>query len=71
MARLALWLAWFAVFYQSGLALTTWLLGAGEELGGMERALAMLFPFLIVIFPGINRYCGRRGGPCRNGHCGL
>lgn len=70
-ARLAVWLAWFAVFYQSGLALTTWAIGTGEVPGAMDQALAMLFPFLIVIFPGIDRYCRRRGGPCRDGHCGL
>jgi len=70
-ARLLIWLACFAAFYQSGLALTTCLPGSPAALGGMDRALAMLFPLLLIIFPGLNRYCRRRGGLCRDGHCGL
>jgi len=62
--RFALWLGFAAVFYHSGLGLTTWLLEP-ERAGHVERLLGLLFPLLLIAFFYVNRRLGCYGsGAC-------
>ena len=61
--RLA-WLGFAAVFYQSGLAFTIWLLEP-IRVSGAEWVWVALFPGLLPAFFLVNRVLG-----CGSGHCG-
>jgi len=62
--RFAVWLGFAALFYRSGLGLTTWLLEPAQA-GALERGFALAFPLLAVLFWPVNRRLGCLGsGRC-------
>lgn len=69
--RLALWLGYFCIFYQSGLALTTWIVEPAGSLDAMGVVMALLFPVIVAGFPRVNRFFLRASGKCGEGGCGI
>jgi hypothetical protein len=62
--RLITWVAFAVVFFQSGLATTTWLLEPESFGGGWEWLWLIAFPPLLVVFFYVNRHLGCASGQC-------
>ncbi len=59
-----LWVAHAALFFQSGLQFTTWLLAPADFAGGSAWAWVAAFPLLLIGFFPVQRRLG-----CASGHC--
>ncbi len=69
--RLAVYVGFAAVFFHSGLALTTWLVSPEQMGGAIDVVLALLFPVLLPAFFVVNRHFGCGSGGCAGGACTL
>jgi len=66
-----IWLGFAIVFYQSGLAFTTWLLEPEHFAGSIDWFWVVLFPVLVPAFFVVNRRYGCASGACRGARCQL
>ena len=71
MGRRVLWVLFAVIFFQSGLAFTTWLLEPQNFDGGMAWLWVALFPILLPAFFFVNRHLGCATGACASGRCGI
>ena len=58
------WVAFAVVFYQAGLATTTWLLEPESFAGGWAWLWLIVFVPLLVLFFHVNRHLGCASGQC-------
>ena len=69
--RRVLWALFAVVFYQSGLAFTTWILEPASFAGGWDWFWLVSFPVLLPGFFLVNRHLGCASGNCSNGQCSV
>ena len=71
MGRRILWVGFAILFFQSGLAFTTWLIEPEQFEGGIGWLWVALFPILLPAFFLVNRHLGCASGACSSGQCEL
>lgn len=67
LTRRVYWVIYAVLFYQAGLAFTTWLLQPESFAGGGDWFWLALFPLLLPGFFIVNRYLGCATGTCTSG----
>ena len=65
--RFTCWLLYAVLFYNAGLATTTWLLEHNAFAGGWQWLWVAAFPVLLLGFFRLNRHLGCAGGSCAVG----
>lgn len=63
------WVLFAILFYQCGLAFTTWVIEPEGFAGGAQWVKVFLFPVLVPLFFVVNGRLGCAAGTCEGGHC--